>query len=320
MWPVARVILALGLIALLLWRVDLRQVLELVRSCRAGFVALGAGLYLLLLVICTARWQVLLRAQGRRFSAWFLFRVYLASAAMNAVLPTALGGDVLRVILTADRDVAAGAVSVVLVDRLLGLIALLLLVLGASVWLLAAGGWGGFALLSAAGLALLGLLSAAVMWDGPYRRLAGLLGRLKFLGLGVKVLGVAAGIRNLRRHGRAVVLAGLLSFGVWVVHCLVWFVLGLAVGTRTPVGVYFVVAPVVALATMLPVSVGGVGIRENGFVLLMAGMGMAEATAGGIALLFLALTYGYALTGGLFLVGLRRKRPGQPVQNPRLSG
>ncbi|MEO0080491.1 MAG: lysylphosphatidylglycerol synthase transmembrane domain-containing protein [candidate division WOR-3 bacterium] len=301
-----RVGLALVLIGVLIVRIDAPMSWQLIRSCRPWFVLLGFGFYLLLFFLCNLRWRVLLQSSGERFSGWFLFRVYLASTALNAVLPTALGGDVLRVAWTAKGRDVTRMVSVVLVDRLLGLVGLLLLSSLASVSVFVTRGLGGFALVSGAGLTMTFLLLLGIFWEPVYRPLAALVLRLRLFGVGARIVNVTEEMRSLRKRPAVLISTFLLSLAVWVVHSLVWFVLGQAVGAGTGITDYFVFVPLVALATMMPVSVGGVGVRENSFVFLMTRVGMAQAQAGSIALLFLGTTYLYALIGAAVLLGLRR--------------
>jgi uncharacterized protein (TIRG00374 family) len=309
LWSVVRVVAALGLVALLLLRMDLRKSLALVRAANPWFVLVAALLMLLLFALCNTRWQVLLRARDRRYSWPFLFRVYLASNALNAILPTSLGGDVLRIFWTSAPGGAPGAVSVVLVDRALGLLGLLVLSLSASLVLLFRSGWNALYLLNIIGLAGVAVVVAATFVDPLYRVLAGLLRRIRVLGMGEKILGVLDGVRAFSRPARVILLAFGLSVAVWLVHCSFWFALGAAIGCKTPLIYYFVYVPLVALATMIPISIGGAGVRENGFVLLMTRAGMPADQAGTIALLLLFLVYFFALVGGVLLIGLRRSRP-----------
>lgn len=311
-WWVLRVAIALALLAFLLFRVDLRQSFSVLGRAQPGWLAVAAGLLLLVFIMGAVRWQLLLRARGYRFSTWFLFRVYLSGLALNSVLPTALGGDVLRMTFTSVKPRPAEGVSIVLVDRAVALVGLLTMALVSSVVVMARSGRTDLLILSLGGLMLLGVMVAAVFPEWSYRRLARVLRAIRIFGFGEKLLRVLDGVRSFRDKGRAVTGAVGISLLIRVTYSLAWYALGLAVGASVPFLYYLLYMQLLSVVTMLPLSIGGVGIRENGFALLMARVGMSGAHAVAIALLFLMTNYAYALAGTLVLAGLRRRKVQRP--------
>jgi hypothetical protein len=153
----------------------------------------------------------------------------------------------------------------------------------------------------------------ALMVEPAYNGLSRLAARVRFLHLGDRFIRVADGIRLYRTQPRLVLLTLSLSVLLWLVHSLVWYLLGASVGSPAPLLRYLVCVPLVALSTMLPISVGGLGVRENSFVILMGHFGTQEASAAAIALLFLGVLAFYALVGALLFITLhRRPHPGKP--------
>ncbi len=297
------------MVTVLVLRAGVRDAFDMARSARPLLLVLAAALLLVMLVIGAVRWGILLRARGLRFGAGFLFRVSLASVAVNCVLPTALGGDVLRMLYTSRPGRAAEAISIVFVDRALGLVGLLVMSLVASLVLLVQSGTAGLFLFNLAALAALAVFFATVFLDVAHRMLTRVLGRITILHLGEKAIRVVDGIRSFRGAGGTLGWAFLLSFLLWIAQCLVWYSLGLAVGAGTSLVYYLLYVPVLAIVTMLPISIGGVGVRENGFAILMQRAGMPETQAITIALFFLMLIYLFALVGGAMLIWLRRESP-----------
>jgi len=304
---------AVGLTCVLLLRIDIRRSLELMRSANVPFLVLAVLLLVVQFAVCNLRWQILLRARNRHYPWPFLFRVYLASTALNSVLPSSLGGDFLRVAWTAEPGNTAEAVSVVLVDRALGMLGLLVLSLAASFVLIAGKASGGLLLVNLLVLGAVMFAAMALFIEPAYRLVRAVLIRIRPFGIGVKVLAVLDGIRAFRRPARPIALASGLSIASLVMYSFVWYVLGLAIGCTTPPIFYLVYVPVVALAAMIPVSIGGVGIRENGFVILMTRQGMSQPQAAAVALLFLLLTYLFALAGVIILIGLKRRAAEPPA-------
>jgi uncharacterized membrane protein YbhN (UPF0104 family) len=138
-----------------------------------------------------------------------------------------------------------------------------------------------------AGVALLGLLALV------------LLGRTKVHG----VLGrLWAPWQALQGSPRAVarVLAG---YAAWLasVHML-----ARSLGIDAPVYAFAYAAPLVAMASLLPISIGGLGVRELSYALLLSSWGVPSAAAVSPGLAQYALFIAMAAAGLLCFVGERR--------------
>jgi uncharacterized protein (TIRG00374 family) len=117
-----KVIISLGVLAVIVSKVDVRQTLEhLAQMDWPPF--LGAMvLYLAGMLVRAYRWGVLVWALGVRVSWRRLVALYFVGAFFSQFLPTGLGGDAIRVYeLAHDSQQTASAISSVLVDRFLGL-------------------------------------------------------------------------------------------------------------------------------------------------------------------------------------------------------
>jgi hypothetical protein len=80
---------------------------------------------------------------------------------------------------------------------------------------------------------------------------------------------------------------------------LVWL-LGRGLGLPVPLAYYGVFVPLVALLTLLPVSVNGMGLRELGTVVLLAPVGVSTEKAVTLSVLTFAAFTAAGLCGGLF--------------------
>jgi len=89
---------------------------------------------------------------------------------------------------------------------------------------------------------------------------------------------------------------------------LVWLV-GAAIALDVPASYYWIVVPLVTLATMLPISLNGMGVREGAMVLFLAPLGVPAGTAVSLAFLwFSVFTMASVLGGAVYLFG-RLPRP-----------
>jgi uncharacterized membrane protein YbhN (UPF0104 family) len=197
--------------------------------------------------------------------------------------------------LTQDATTPA-AVGTVFVDRLTGLLVLLAMGLaalpfGASlltpllVWILVLIGGGG---LIAGGLLLEGrLLRRATAWLPERFSLTG----SGFLGR------VYAAVTGCGWAAIARALAISLVFNV--INVIMNLLCGRAVGIDVAAGYFFITAPLISLAGVVPISVGGVGVRDWVVVALFDPVGVGSNTAVAMSLAIYALSAAAGLIPGL---------------------
>src|SRR5262249_27788135 len=111
--------LAVGYIV---YKIDLHQTVEILRSASVPWVVLSAILTLITVPPMAWRWQRLLAARGLHDSVGWLTRTYFVSYAWGQILPTSVGGDASRIYETARRHPGqiTPITGSVLVERALG--------------------------------------------------------------------------------------------------------------------------------------------------------------------------------------------------------
>jgi hypothetical protein len=272
----------------LVWEVDWQPVAAALGATHVGWFCAALALYGVAQAISALRWQLLAQPLGFRASYGRHVSLYCVGMFFNLFLPTSLGGDVVKAWRLAEH--AHGlprrrwrAVLSVFSERFCGLLALLLLATAAT----------------AAAIDLLPLWILAMVWGLA----AGCVVGLALLPLAASRLAKAGKLVHAlslsRRHGRRWAAAFGLSLAVQVAAVLqVWF-LALALALPASVWVCAVVAPLVSLLTLLPVSVNGIGVREASLVLLLAPAGVAAADALGLGLLWFVMLLAASAPGGV---------------------
>jgi hypothetical protein len=102
----------------------------------------------------------------------------------------------------------------------------------------------------------------------------------------------------------------IISLGVQAANVLSVWLLGLALGINdVPLVYYWIIVPLVCILTLLPVSVGGMGIREGSMVLLLEPLGVDGDIALCLAMLWFSVLVVLGLCGGVIYLFGRFPRP-----------
>ncbi len=275
----------------------------------ALYLSGAAVLTLVGLVLSAVRWQAVLTALGQPSRLKRLLSHYLAGQFVANVLPTTIGGDVLRVS-RLSRDSGPGrsptSFASVVLERLTGWVVLpVITFVGFAVnpGLRHLGRATQVALgLSAGTLVLLVLLMVAV-GSRRYGDVDHEKGWRRFLAA------VSLGLDQLRRHpGQAlnVIAVGFLyQFCLVLAAVLAARAVGIPDAGPTALLAFF---PAVAIAQVLPISISGLGVREGLFVLFLHPLGVPGEQAIALGLLLYLLNLLVSLLGApSFAVGGRRR-------------
>ena len=289
-----KVSLSLGLLFILFSSVEVAHLVRQLRAARLDYVGLAFCGYLLGQVASAYRWRLLARPLGFGQPLKTFIAYYFAGMYLNLFAPSVVAGDVGRGYLLAHGRARLGAaLHSVLADRVSGLVML--------VWVSA----GGFLLWGPSVLPVelyYGVLATTggsiVIWWG----LPCLLERCTSPG---NIVRRSVDRLSLPYRADLALLGSVCGLSV----CFHLFQLGLhavvaaALGLAVPLWYLVLFIPVVQIFSALPVSFGGLGIREGGYVLCLAlwGTGRDEALAFG--LVWSAIVLGANICGGLaFLV------------------
>ncbi len=274
------------------------------------WLSLAAVLTLVGIVLSALRWQKVLDALDIPARLPRLVSHYLAGQFVSNVLPTTIGGDVLRVSrLARDTGESPGTFASVVLERLTGWLVLpVITIVGFAVnpGLRHLGSATRVALSLALGtLALLvGVLAAA----GSTRiggRFAARAGWRRFVGA------VHLGIDRLRADPGAAAHVLVAGFAYQLALVLAAVAAAQALGLR-PAGLTALLAffPAVLIAQVLPISMSGLGVREGAFVLFLGPLGVASEQAIALGLLLYLLNLAVSLLGApAFATGWRPRTP-----------
>jgi uncharacterized protein (TIRG00374 family) len=259
-------------------------------------------------------WSMLAHSEPNvRFAA--IQRPYYLGLFFNQFLPSSVGGDAVRIASLYKQGVTARSlVSSSLMDRIIGLIVLLWLGLVALNYSdvidfpqsIRQGILACALLIPLAGISLFMPVTEKILRKclpkNRFQRITALL---------FNVLGTC------RSYGKSPKLIGVLlltSLLLQVSATAVYFVLGIGLGIDIHLFAYIAIISVVYISASLPISLGGLGVRENIFVSLMVLVGVSKAEAAALAVLFLIVLWISVLPGLFFFLQGRRHQSDQKDQ------
>jgi glycosyltransferase 2 family protein len=307
-----RLLFSGGILGLLLVLVPWEQVTEAAARVTPALYLMALAGYFAGHTLGAVKWNTLVgaaRREGGRLTVRDTAGCYSAGLFANLFLPTVVGGDVVRAALAAralgrPEAVVLGSIA----DRLIDFAGLGLLIAVAAVF--AGAGLTGWAWPLAVMVALVGITAGVLVlpfllrrplsrWPARFRRR---LGR------------ALVALRQLGRSPGTAVAALALSLAMQSLFIVVSARLGQAVGADAPLAVWFVVWPLAKAAGMLPVSLGGLGVRDAALTTLLVPFGVPAAVGLVASLAWQAVLIGGTLIAGLVALLLRPDEPSRTAR------
>lgn len=264
-------------------RVDINAVIKIIKQTKIPLFIAAFFIYFNAMFISTKRWSLFLPQRIKYFK---LFSLYLIGSFFNTLLPGLVGGDAVKAFYLY-RHIGKGGASLatVFMDRYMGLVAM-------------------------AGIAIIGFIAGysyikdtEIVWVIPLFMIslffASLIlwrlnwGRMKFLSAFYMPL-----MEYKTRKG--IIYKGLLlGFVVQFIGIISVFVLSLSIDFTVPIIYFFIFIPVISVASAVPVSIAGLGIREAAFVILFTKAGVPSEKALSLSVLVFISMCLVSLIGGI---------------------
>ena len=295
-----RLLVSAGLLAIVATQIDFHALRGQLSGASWGWFAAAVAVLFASFVVGALRWHIFLGAAQVGSSRGQAIRAYLIGAFTTNFLPSQIGGDVTRAWVASEQGTRIRSATTVVLDRATALACLMIV------------GWIGVtANVGAVPGQLLAALAAASVAFVLACLLAVLLFRVRaFRRLLPERMGPAA------REVRGALVACLSWTVIWrtlviglafqaLVYLAAWLI-ALSISLDVPFAVLgAVLAPVLILSTA-PVSIGGFGVREGSYVLLLGYAGVSATDATLFSLLSAATFALASLPGALALLVGRR--------------
>jgi len=301
------------ILGLLLTFVPFGQVWSAIRRIPAPLSLGLLGFWLALNLLGVVKWRMLINVAGAGLSFRQAVRCYYGGQFGNIFLPSLVGGDMVRGALafTVSRSKAAVVLGS-LIDRVQDVIGLgAIAAAGALLLPRSLDPQSRKVFLAFAGaLAVAGLSTAGVLLAMPVRKFP-----FKVRRIMVKLR--RAGKSTYGRRDRVLLSLGLgVILQVTQVGMNCW--LGVACGLHIAFGVWLFAWPLAKISALLPVTQGGIGVREAALVGLMAPFGAPPVLTAAAGLVFEAISTIGGLLSGIVAYLAGRASPSQTRPLPGL--
>ncbi|MFZ0039260.1 MAG: lysylphosphatidylglycerol synthase transmembrane domain-containing protein [Candidatus Acidiferrales bacterium] len=297
---ILRIAGAILVLAVLFYFLPIRRVgaaLQLVPPYLWALILAG---YLVSHFVASLKWRLMVNLAGSGLSVPQAVRCYFAGLFSVLFLPSIVGGDVVRAALALRMGRSKAAVLFgSLLDRILDFLALALLtIVGALIVP------GSLSLASrrvffmvGAGTAILVAAVLLVIYLLPARRFSFRLRR--------KLVRLREAQRAMSAQSHFVFGAYLLALFVQGAFILLTAILANAAGLRLPFQVWLFAWPMAKFSALVPLTQGGIGVREATLAGLLLPFGAPAAMTVAVGLAWEAITIAGALLGGLasYLIG-----------------
>jgi glycosyltransferase 2 family protein len=280
---ILRIVISIVLIVFILSKVDLQSLWQVVKGADIWLLLAAIAVIFLGVFIRSVRWKILLDALPLKVSLKELTELYFIGFLFNTILPSGIGGDAIRMYeLSQKSERGADAVTSVIVDRFLGMFALLALALVALIfswWMIPQ-----TVVIVSLVIFLGGTIASSILFNrGLLERLLKLFPFMNFI---TRIKMVNALLTSFQSYSWRAIWR---SFGVSTVFnltlILMNILIGSALGAHISVLYYFVFVPITSMVLLLPISFGGLGVRESAYVILFTQVGLSQEIALSLSLL-----------------------------------
>ncbi|MDD2752250.1 MAG: lysylphosphatidylglycerol synthase transmembrane domain-containing protein [Candidatus Omnitrophica bacterium] len=299
--------------------IDTRSLIKDIKSADKQLLLWAFLVSVLNYVLCFFRWEMLLKAANIHLPKKRLVTSFSGGIFFNLFLPSSIGGDIARSIdLGKYTQRPKEVTATVLLDRLSGYVGLAVLVL----FSLAIGfdlvKNNPIVLITIAVIIMILLVILLVLFNkSVFSRITKLLdtpdaGRIKEM-----FVNLYQEIHYFQKHKGVLLRNLLLSLVIQAVGPMAFYITAVALGMNQLNPIYFLIfIPIVGAVTLLPISIGGFGLRESTSVILFSKAGIAQSPAAAMALLNSFFIFIIGIIGGFIYVLTIHHRRVQPVKSP----
>ncbi|HAB52238.1 MAG TPA: hypothetical protein DCE80_08735 [Ignavibacteriales bacterium] len=285
--------------------------IETLKDVRIEFVVLSVLILFVLNLSSSIKWYMLLKSRDIKIELWRVYAFYNIGRFFNLILPTSLGGDVVRIYqlgkYTGKNHTAAASV---IVERFTGMLTLMIMATIAVVLNLKlfAQAWLSIALMS--GIVLISGLAWFIFDSNSVSLFQKIFGnKIKIINkIFAKVDKIRKPIFEFKSDRKAMLWAMINSVIFQLLAVVNVWLSSLAFGDELTFISLLVAVPVILFIMNIPFSIGGIGLMEFAYVFTLPLFGASASLALSTVLLIRAKSILDSVFGGVLSLALNKDK------------
>ena len=315
-----RISISFALLIFLFRGVDKKTLFSLIKNADKALLFFSFCIFLGTHLLGFMRWNMLLRSARINLPVKRVIMSFAGGIFFSLFLPSTIGGDFVRSVdLAAHTKKPKEVVATVFLDRLSGYIGLVsITLLGLLI---------GFeyvrdrvVFVSVGIIVFILLIVLVVLFNrGVYQKINKLAGkkssktnnkfRLVLERLKDNIASVHQEIHRFRGRKKIIVKNLMLSFIIQLIVPVSFSLIGLSLGIKVPIFYFFIFLPIIGAITLLPVSMGGLGLRDATMIYFFAKAGVSKDLAFAMSLInFSYVLICGAIGGFIYVLTVRHRR------------
>ena len=296
---IIKISISLALLIFLFSRIDFKQTISYIRTVEPMYFICAVLLFIFVMFLGIARWSVLLKMFKKDLSFWRIFVSHCGGLFFNVFLPSTIGGDIARTVdLSLHTKDNSSIFATVFLDRLCGFLALVLIALSGFFY----GYFYGFTrdLRLLIFIMILAAIVAFVFLLIFSKKMFNIVNKItKFKALRNYFTKFHNCCYSFRFQKIVLMRTILLSLLIQGLFSVVVYFIGMSLGIKLNVIYYLILIPIVNSISFLPISLGGLGLRDNVAVVLFSTLGVASDKVVAMTLLIFAFIFSIGIIGGI---------------------
>ncbi len=298
LFTIVKAAISTALLYYILSKTNPAEIWNAVKSANWWILLISFSLHAVGYYASAYRWRILALAQNMDLSVSYLTESYAVAMFFNNILPSTIGGDAVRAYDSWRKGFPKlKSIATVGVERFIGLFALVVFAVIAValtgeirqrvpyLWL-----W-----VSICFVSMWLVIQGIFLQQGKAKfltRIFELPGLKIFKKLVKKITDV---FQNFRGKNKALIYSLLLSLLLQINVIFHYYLISEALGLNVPFIKFWIIIPIALFAQLVPVSINGIGIRENIYIFFLGLYGVSAASA----IAFSWIAYGMILILGL---------------------
>jgi glycosyltransferase 2 family protein len=276
LFTLLKIVVSGGLITWLLIKIGIDRIVAEIAGANLWWICASIGAFVLSNFIGSYQWYLLLRNKDLDLSFTKVLSFYHVGLFFNNFLIGYVGGDAFRIYdVTKATNDSTNAISTVFFDRFIGFFTLSFLAMMVSlIWLQNAAS---LTTIYTILIIMMGFVVSLLFLfkESMAKRVSVLLGKLLPTVVNSKLRELYIELNQFRHNKIFLLHLFVIALVVQGLRVVTHVLAARSVGVETNISYFFVFIPIIAMAASLPISFGGIGVREQSGATLFAQIGVA---------------------------------------------